>query len=340
MVCILLHSLVSILWSDEDGNSQFYRSGLSPEGAVVYQQKLTDRAEQTRYLGLSQMIDRLEQDNRLNIIPSNFPKIAIYFDARIAPGLCTQTELIANVIKFLEIRGYGKAELSLVTFHLDDVTRQKLKNECPRYPIITSKDDKYFHPDWFHDSPMPPAMGDRAELLIKYPRNAKARLDSERKSYLPACLFLDETYWINLAIAKDDYYMGIDGAISNVTLNASGNSQRFREDFTMGAATAIEILAIPEFWEKHLFSVIDLSEIQIAGGPDFNAEFIRQEPLLLLSKNPVFLDFHAMDILGEKRSRSKLKEKSSTETNLFKFAKELGLGTAPSSKTVKLTTPR
>ena len=107
----------------------------------------------------------------------------------------------------------------------------------------------------------------------------------------------------------------------------------------MGAATAIEILAIPEFWEKHLFSVIDLSEIQIAGGPDFNAEFIRQEPLLLLSKNPVFLDFHAMDILGEKRSRSKLKKKLN-ETNLFKFAKELGLGTAPSSKTVKLTTPR
>ena len=139
MVCILLHSLVSILWSDEDGNSQFYRSGLSPEGAVVYQQKLTISAEQTRYLGLSQMIDRLEQDNRLNIIPSNFPKIAIYFDARIAPGLCTQTELIANVIKFLEIRGYGKAELSLVTFHLDDVTRQKLKNECLFIHLLHSR---------------------------------------------------------------------------------------------------------------------------------------------------------------------------------------------------------
>ena len=29
-----------------------------------------------------------------------------------------------------------EAELSLVTFHLDDVTRQKLKNECPGYPIL------------------------------------------------------------------------------------------------------------------------------------------------------------------------------------------------------------
>ena len=77
MVCILLHSLVSILWSDEDGNSQFYRSGLSPEGAVVYQQKLTIRAEQTRYLGLSQMIDRLEQGQEAmqNIIDGALPMV-------------------------------------------------------------------------------------------------------------------------------------------------------------------------------------------------------------------------------------------------------------------------
>ncbi|MEK9772963.1 MAG: hypothetical protein VW576_05305, partial [Opitutae bacterium] len=188
--------MVSILWSDEGKNSLVYGTNVKPGSSKVYQTEIAKNPRESPYFQLVQMIGQLEKDDRLTIIPANFPEIAVYFDARMAPGLYTQTKLIRSLIQFLEIRGFGKAELSLVTFHLDHGMRKKFATEFPGYQIITSEDEKYFHPDWFHDSPLPPAMGDRAELLIQYPRNSEMRLDLERKSFLPACLFSDQTYWI------------------------------------------------------------------------------------------------------------------------------------------------
>ena len=105
--------------------------------------------------------------------------------------------------------------------------KKDFENELQGYPIITSESENYYHPEWFHESPMPPSMGDLAELLIKYPNKPETRKEMERKSNLPACLFLEDTHWINLANAKYDHYVGIDGAVSNATLNACSNTQRF-----------------------------------------------------------------------------------------------------------------
>ena len=44
---------------------------------------------------------------------------------------------------------------------------------------------------------------------------------------------------------------------------------------------ALEILAIPEIWEKRIYSILDLSQYQFANGGQFDAEFLASNPTLL-----------------------------------------------------------
>ncbi len=337
MVLILIHSMATNMWSEIGENR------LNPENiggcelSRVYQSEINYNEEKLPYARLFQMIVRLENEHNIYISPVNFPRIAINFDSTLAPGLTTRTDLLKILIRFLEIRGFEKQEISLVTYFLDNITRKRLDTELPGYQILTSQSQEYFHPDWFHDSPMPPSMAYRAELLIKHPQNSEIRRNLGRKSLLPACLFLNDTYWVNVATAKDDPYLGINGAISSVSINGSSNTERFRKDSTLAPATATEILAIPELWEKQLFSIIDLSDIQIAGGADFNSEFNRNLPLILMSKNPVFLDYHAMEIIRKLRRQVGLMDKSTEDCKLFTFSKELGLGNSQQSEITNLS---
>ena len=335
MVCIILHSMVSILWS-QSGETQIKTTAEDDIGlSTVYEVEIINDRKELRYSGLFRMIVRLENDLGISISPKKFPVIAINFDTRIAPGLHTQIELLSTMAKILELRGFEKEDVFFVTNRLETSLRKDLENELQGYEIITSESENYYHPEWFHESPMPSSMGDLAELLIKYPNNSETRKEMERKSNLPACLFLGDTYWINLATAKDDYYIGIDGAVTNATLNACSNTQRFRKDTTMGPAAASEILAIPELLEKHLFSLIDLSEVQIAGSPTFNSEFVRQQSFLLLSKNPVFLDYHAMHRICKLRKMAGLLDKNPDKLKLFTYAQALGLGDVSQSRILK-----
>jgi len=332
MVCIILHSMVHILWSSE--GSTLVETQILPSGneGKVFLEELRNLDQKEYRIGLFRLIARLENEQKVKITPSTYPQIAIKIDTQRAPGLATSVNLLSSLIQILEVRGYDEESVTLVTYELDGGMMKTLFERFSRYSILTHVDRTYFHPDWFHDSPMPPSMGDRARLFITHPHNPETRKTEERKTLLPACLFLSDRYWINLATPKDDHILGIDGAITNVTLNASSNSERFREDSTMGPAAATEILAIPEIWEKHLFSLMDLSKMQIADGPGFNAEFIEQKNALLLSKNPVYLDYFTMETIRKERKRLGLRDRDPLSCKLFLYARELGLGNAFDSK--------
>lgn len=337
MVCIIFQSLVAIVGAKEVASQREIRSIENFESEKVYELRRNIKKEDFPYSGLFHMIIRLENDLGFTIHPANFPKIAINFDAKLAPVLCTNLELLKSLIKFLQIRGYGSEELLLVTYELNPSYERILEKEFPWYKIITSNSQDYFHPDWFHESPMPPAIKEATEFRLQFPQDPESRVKLERQSRLPACLFLGNTYWINLANAKDDYYLGINGVITGITLNASSNTQRFREDLTMGPANAVEMLAIPEFWEKRLFSLLDLSKMQIAGGPLLNSEFTRSSSYLYLSKNPVFLDYQGMKRIGEERKMTGLIDKNADNCKLFLFAKELELGDPKKCEVIQVT---
>jgi hypothetical protein len=302
----------------------------------VYSIDLKNRDLQAYFEALAKAIPRIEKEMGRELHPDNFPKIGLNLDSSRAPGLAVRPELIIATLKFLELSGFTTKEIFLVTYYLESFQEIEWKERFKGYELITSQSSSYFHEDWFQDSPMPPAMGDRARFFLQYPRDSEIRKLNERKSLLPACLFLDTCYWINLSTAKDDPYLGIDGAVSNLTLGASGNTERFRKDSTLGPATAAEILAIPEIWEKKLFSVIDLTSVQIAGGPEFDAEFLESDNSIIVGRNPLYLDYHALKFIEQKRNQRGLMNRFGGKYPLFRFAKELNLGDAYSSNLIEI----
>jgi hypothetical protein len=145
---------------------------------------------------------------------------------------------------------------------------------------------------------------------------------------------MDDTHWINLAVAMDDPALGIKGATENITLGACGNTARFLKDSTMTNAAVTEILAIPEFWEKRLFSILDMNTFQFAGGSAFDAEFISKAGKVLVGENPLAVDYHALPYLAEQRENYGFSERKRAQLGLFRFGRELGLGDAGRSELI------
>ena len=336
MVCIILHSVNLFLCAESQSEAADNNKKNHSQSNSVYSIDLQNRDLHAYFQVLAKAIPRIENEMGLELRPYNFPKIALNFDSSRAPGLTVRSELIIATLKFLELRGFVKSDVLLITYNLEGLQEMEWSGRFKGYELITSQSPSYFHVDWFQDSPLPPAMGDRARFFLQYPRDSVNRKLNERKSLLPACLFLDNYYWINLSTAKDDPYLGIDGAVTNVTLGASGNTQRFKKDSTLGPATATEILAIPEIWEKKLFSVIDLTSVQIAGGPEFDAEFLESDDSIIIGQNPLFLDYYALKFIEQKRKQRGLLYRFGGKYPLFRFAGELNLGDAYSSNLIEL----
>ena len=183
---------------------------------------------------------------------------------------------------------------------------------------------------------MPPSPHDRSRFFLRFPLKREKRIEEERKSYLPALLFLGDVHWINLAVAMDSVNMGINGAATNLSLGSIDNYQRFLEKPTLGPAATAEILAIPEIWQKRVFSIVDLSKFQFAGGHSFDAEFVGREPVLLFGENPFSVDFFALQTLTEARTKRGLKPRKPEDVLIFRYAQELGLGDAKDAKLIDL----
>ena len=117
---------------------------------------------------------------------------------------------------------------------------------------------------------------------------------------MPGVLFLNDYFWLNIAVLKDHVNLGVDAASANVTTGAISNHKRFLKNQTLATAAVTEILAIPEFWAKP-YSIIDLSKYQYANGGQFDASFLGSEDTILLSENPVSLDFYGLKVLSRAR---------------------------------------
>lgn len=283
-----------------------------------------------------------ERNGGSKIIPSQFPRIALKVKSAYAPGLQVSRSLVDALLAVLRKRGYGEDQILLVDREREALVRGGIlvhgqKNSLYQgHAVICSVDQAYYDPVWFHDSPMPPTLHDRARLFLRYPIDREMRLREERKSYLPRILFEKDTFWISLAVATDSLYLGIDGASANITTGAISNYQRFLEKPTLAPAAVTEILAIPEIWQKRAYSIVDLSRFQFANGGKFDAEFLGRESTLLLSENPFSVDRIALESLNERRRKIGYRERGGGSLLLFKYAQELGLADLRKSKIVKV----
>ncbi len=277
---------------------------------------------------IARAIQYIEKNQGWRLYPTEIKKVGIFLDDTRAPGLVVRLDVVEAVQKFLELRNYPKESVFFVGKSRGFPENYGFLKDSEfflRHQFLNSLEPVYFNPLWYYESSMPPTPADKAHFFIKNPNDYLARLKNERKSMLPACLFEKDVHWINLSTLCDNRILGIEGAVSNLTLNACSNTGRFLQDPTIGHAASAEILAIPEFWEKRLFSILDLSNYQVAGGPSFNAEFVYAEEALLIGDNPIALDYYGIDYLSAQRKKLGLQDRMSDELLLFKFAKELGL---------------
>jgi hypothetical protein len=284
------------------------------------------------YRSLDRMIRFLEKKENLSLYPKNYPKIMIRLDASAGPGLQVSNLFLDALLEILRLRSYKKEMIGLLTVNFSKL------NRAPGFRSITEngfykghkihshRDNRFYAPTWYHDSPMPPKVHDRAKFYLEFPNDREKRIAEERKSYLPAVLLEDNVYWINLAVIMDDSNLGILGASSNMSLEMVSNARRFREDPTLGAAAITEILAIPEIWEKRIFSIVDLSRFQFAGGDEFHAEFLGGDPVLLMSRNPFAVDSVAWASLSDARKQKNFNPRNKEEALIFEYSESLELG--------------
>jgi hypothetical protein len=287
---------------------------------------------------LERILPLLEYSQNKRINPAIVPKICIFLDYHCAPGLAPSLNLLDALLDALFKRGYDGSTVTLACFG-DGVAGSNTNHPAPSYrglQIISSRDVGYFHKEWWYDSPLPSSEHDRAKIFLQYPQHPEIRRDLERRSDLPVLLFIDDTHWINLAVAMDDPALGINGATENITFGACGNTARFLKDSTMTNAAVTEILAIPEFWEKRLFSILDMNAFQFAGGSAFDAEFISNAGKVLAGENPLAVDYHALPFLAVQRDRYEFSERKRAQLSLFRFGRELGLGDAGRSELIIL----
>lgn len=303
----------------------------------VFRTKVGLSAESCR-LALEKLVAFSEKKGGISLSPSSIGRIGIKIETSCAPGLQVSPALVEGLLLLLKKRGYQENQVFLADLDLQNLKMAgfaKGAGDVRTYRghrLFCSTDKGFFNPDWFHDSPMPPTIHDRARFFLRFPSDRKKRVAEERKSYLPALLFLEDVYWINLSVAMDSVNLGINGAATNLSLGSIDNYQRFLEKPTLGPAATTEILAIPEIWQKRAFSIIDLSKYQFAGGRSFDAEFVGREPVLLLGENPFSVDYFALRTLTTTREKKGFKARKPDDMLVFRYAKELGLGDVKDAK--------
>ncbi|MFP6900849.1 MAG: hypothetical protein VCA36_07875, partial [Opitutales bacterium] len=291
-------------------------------------------------MALSPLMDRYEKEAGISIDSKRFESIGLKVQTANAPGLATPRALVDATIDLLLTRGFRLENL----FLLDIQTRglraggflPSLSQDGDKYRGVTVKalaGGEYFRPAWFHESPLPPSPGHVVQVRLAYPNNFEAQRREGRRSYLPTPLMLGKVGWINLPVVKDSVSLGVEGAVANASLWNVGNNRRFLDRKSTAPAAAIEILAVPELWERQLFSVLSLEKFQYSGGRNFQAAYVTSRPTLYLSPNPIAIDAAALDVLRAEREKHDLLPRSK-EQLLFQYARSLKLGDAREAKLV------
>jgi hypothetical protein len=267
------------------------------------------------------------------IEPGKRGKVGLKLNTRSGRGLSTPPGLVRALIGSLEQRGYGRESIYLIDYSAHSMRSagfmpplSQSGNQFEGATVIALDSNQFYDPEWFYDSPLPPAFQQEPHLLIEgQKRGSLEEGAEERKSFLPEPLLFEVDFWINLAVGVDDPALGIDGALANATLWNVSNSRRFLVNQATASAAVAEIAAVPELEERLVLNFVSLQAYQFIGGPFFNSIYTRNEPRLWMSSDPVALDRLLLDRINLMRRLEGFPEIAPVPRQL-PFAASLGLG--------------
>jgi hypothetical protein len=257
-------------------------------------------------------------------------------------GLGTPPALVRAVISALVRRGFAPDRIFIVgrnegrlreTGFLPALSRGGERFDG--HPVLVLESQRHYDPVWFYESPLPaPYPTSRVKHddpdvpTTDLERLRKDSAAEDRKSFLPAPLFLDTDFWINLPVYSDHPVIGLSGALANATLWNASNTQRFCRSPASAPTAIAEMAAIPELHETWRLTIVSLEHYQYIGGPLFNSLYTKSEPRLWLSADPVLLDSLMLNRLNAARKREHFPPLFENDRRLFEYAQQLGLGTA------------
>jgi len=303
------------------------------EQSYVWEYPLNGFSEADYQAGVESLVSHWELTTGKSLRPGANGRAGIKIFTEAGPGLMTPPDLVRAVIASLEKRGYSRSMLFIVSG-----SEQRLRDtgylpnrlgmgdetfeDVPVYALDSNTG--MIDEQWFYDSNLPSR--ERMARAIAAGRGFSFEENpDDRKSFLPAPLFLETDFWINLPVIADSEALGVSGALANATLWNVTNNQRFFLSPANAPVAAAEIAAIPELREKWVFSIVSLERYQFLGGPRFNALYTNREKRLWLSANPVAIDYLMWRklIKGRRAANYNVAE---GEPPLFEYASTLGLG--------------
>lgn len=310
-----------------------------PLNRVLWDHYLEDFELESYREAVSALFTAFEAERGYPIEPGEKGRVGLKVYANSGAGISTPLPLVRAVIETLEERGYRREDLFLV-----DLDEEKLREagflpavsrggrKFEGVPVHVLESEFFYNSAWFYDNPLP---SDRRERILENEErlyeldSTRSLLDrymaKDRKSFLPVPLLTEVDFWINLPMAMDHPALGVSGALTNPTLWNVSNNRRFLTNPATAPAATAEIAAIPELKEGWIFTLLTLEKYQYIGGPLFHSLYTRSEPRLLLSRNPVILDWLLLDRINRARRENGF-DMMLQEQPLFFYAETLGLG--------------
>ena len=177
---------------------------------------------------------------------------------------------------------------------------------------------KFFDARWYYDNPLSPkSVRGEASNDIYNPEL--------RKSYLPVPLFLSVDFWINLPVVTDMEGLGVCAAVGNMSIWNMSNNERFLKQPANASMAAAEVAAIPELKNSEIFTILSLERGQFVGGAVFNSRCTFSEKTILMSANPVVIDYIAWETLNKYRRAFRFAQIDPMPP-LLNYCRELQLG--------------
>ena len=292
---------------------------------------------------MAAMFSAYEKEWGGKISPGTKGKVGVKIYTNSGPGMSTPRELVDAVIGQLEKRGYKRGDITLV-----DMSRRKIRASgfLPKLSVLQNgaADDydgvkvadiesgKFFDKQWFYDNALQPksvrSIGNSTDLY-----NPELR-----KSYLPVPLFLTVDFWINLPVITDMEGLGVCAAIGNASLWNMSNNERFLKQPANASMAAAEVCSIPELRDSHMMTILTLERGQFVGGAVFNSRCTFSENLILMSANPVVIDYLAWQTVNKYRRSFGFKPVDPMPP-VLNYCKELKIGDYDMRKIKLITVP-
>jgi len=304
----------------------------------VLEYELGDFERSSYKLAVEELFAAWEEKRGEPIAPGEKRSVGLKVYTSAGPGLATPKGLVWAVIDALIKRGYKTSEIFLIDINKSWLRRSGFLpplsvggNTFFEHEVKVVSSGEFFDPLWYYDSPVPPrehylpGITPMVQEFVENSPEGKSRLPEDRKSFIPEPLIKGVDFWINLPVISDHEVLSLNGALVNATLWNASNTLRFFHSPSNAQVAVAEMAAIPEFRETWALNIVSLEKYQFIGGPQFNSLYTVSEELLLMSADPVAIDFYMVGKMNQWRKRYGF-PLIIEEVPMLRYADQLGVG--------------